>query len=272
MFVSGEKLQLPEISLPVSGLDLWWIPVPQIDAGSLLQVYPDCLSSEEHQRLRSRSVAKGQRQFVFTRVMLRHLLSAYHPELSPGQWLIGRTASGRPHLSRKQSQLSFNLTHSDDCLIIAFSQYAEPGIDLELLSREADVEGIAKRFFSGDEYAQLQQCSSVVRDEFFYRLWTLKEAAVKASGLGLAKGLRQFEFSQPGTGRFTHSTRCAAFSFWSARVDSAVVAAALMHRGTVPVPGITPVSRYFQWPDTVKDIYPDWDRSQSRNSSTNLEP
>lgn len=271
----GDVLRLLQdavTSLPVSGLDLWWLPLPPPAQAPLLQQYAHCLSAEELQRLQSRRVAKGQLQFVFTRVMLRHLLSSYHPHILPAQWLISKSASGRPCLSPAQSPLSFNLTHSDDCLIIAFSQCADPGVDIESLSRVSDVDAVARRYFSAAEYAQLQQRQGAAREEYFYRLWTLKEAAVKASGLGLAKGLQQFEFSEPGTQAFAHNTSYAQFSFWSACIEGSVVAAALMSDEAAQLLSVAPTCRRFDWPDTLNIMQPAWSRSYSKNSSTNLEP
>lgn len=272
-------IRLPGIGLPVSGLDIWWVPLPQIDYKTLLASYSDCLSTEEHERLQSRRLPKGQLQFVFTRVVLRHLLTAYHPEIARELWQVGRSESGRPHLLQEQTSLSFNLTHTDDCLVFAFSQYADPGVDVELLSRTIVFDEVAKRYFSMPEYNELQRLSEAERPEFFYRLWTLKEAAVKASGLGLAKGLHRFRFGQPGHEFFSHQIDDAGmevlkgnFRFWSACFRGHVIAAALMSQPGIALPDIRPVSRSFTWPDGISTVKPHWVESQSRNSSTNLEP
>lgn len=264
--------ELPEQALPASGLDVWWVPLPEIAVEKLLADYSANLSAEEHQRMQLRRLPKGQFQYVFTRVVLRQLLSAYHPSIAPGQWLINKSASGRPYLSQDQTPLSFNLTHCDDCLIFAFSQFADPGVDVELLSRKTDFDGVAKRYFSYQEYSELNSLVATDRTELFYRLWTLKEAAVKASGAGLANGLRQFAFSQPGTESFVHESRSGHFRFWSTSYERHVVSVALMLRQRNQALEIKPVSRRLRWPDIICDISPDWTESQSRNSSTNLEP
>ncbi|MDP2127178.1 MAG: 4'-phosphopantetheinyl transferase superfamily protein [Pseudohongiella sp.] len=272
--------RLPMLPPPSSGLDIWWVPLPELDYEKLLTGYVDCLSPEELHRLQSRRLPKGQFQFLFTRVALRHLLSAYHPLIAPGEWLVYRSGSGRPYISQAQTPLSFNLTHTHDCLIFAFSQYADPGVDVEKLSRATEFEGIAKRYFSIQEYSEFLELPETERIVFFYRLWTLKEAAVKASGLGLARGLRRFQFSQrQGRDSLTdlidvtdQEEMRGKFQFWSARFRDHVIAAALVSQPGAILPDISPVSRSLIWPGTISGIDPGWIKSQSRNSSTNLEP
>jgi 4'-phosphopantetheinyl transferase len=262
----------------VGGLDIWWVHLPDIEYQVLFDCYASCLSQQEYQRLQSRRLPKGQFQFLFTRIVLRHLLSAYHPLIAPVQWQVNRSESGRPYLLTAQTPLSFNLTHTNDCLVFAFSQFADPGIDVECLSRAVEYENIAQRYFATQEYCELKQLPKAEQVEFFYRLWTLKEAAVKASGLGLARGLRQFQFSQPSAKSLSHlistdSEKLAGdFRFWSACFQGYVLGAALSAQSNKPLPDIAPVSRRLSWPDVSADINLNWLTSQSRNSSTNLEP
>jgi 4'-phosphopantetheinyl transferase len=277
--IASGSARLSALTLPSTGLDIWWVPLPEIEYDLLQADYVGCLSREELHRLQSRRLPKGQFQFLFTRVVLRHLLSAYHPSIAPADWLVDRSESGRPHLSKAQTPLSFNLTHTSDCLVFAFSQYANPGIDIELLSRTTEYEGIAKRYFSAQEYGDLLQLPEAERVVLFFRLWTLKEAAVKASGLGLARGLRRFRFRQQN-GELLSCVYDVAdsgemvrrFQFWSTCFRNYVVAAALVSETGKNIPDIQPVSRSIQWPDSVSMISPDWIYGQSRNSSTNLEP
>lgn len=267
-----DKIRLPTCRLPPAGLDVWCVPVPDVSADQLLADHPDCLSDEERQRLQSRRLPKGQLQFVFTRLALRYLLTAYHPAIAPGQWRIGKTASGRPHLAAAQSPLSFNLTHSNNCLVLAFSQIADPGVDIELQSRSTDIDAVAQRYFSVQECQELKDLPGDEKAALFLQFWTLKEAAVKASGLGLARGLQQFQFSRPGSALFTHQARTGDFRFWSTSYQGHIAAVALMLRPGEPPADIKPLTRRFDWPGAVVEIDPCWTASQSKNSSTNLEP
>jgi phosphopantetheinyl transferase len=111
------------------------------------------------------------------------LLSRYL-NISPEYLHIQKTERGKPIL-RSHPEISFSLAHSRDLLVLAFAR--DPvGIDLEK-KRTVRATAIAKKFFSQHEEAFLRQSPE---DHFFY-LWTAKEAALKADGCGLARGLRQ---------------------------------------------------------------------------------
>jgi 4'-phosphopantetheinyl transferase len=65
------------------------------------------------------------------------------------------------------------------------------GLDVEALSREPAIE-LARRFFSAREADQLARTPIDGRATRFLEYWTLKEAYVKARGLGLSLPLDRF--------------------------------------------------------------------------------
>jgi 4'-phosphopantetheinyl transferase len=69
------------------------------------------------------------------------------------------------------------------------------GVDVENLQRTNSHQNIAKRFFSNSEAAFLERIDEAQKPMEFLRLWTLKEAFVKARGLGLSIPLNSFEIS-----------------------------------------------------------------------------
>jgi 4'-phosphopantetheinyl transferase len=71
----------------------------------------------------------------------------------------------------------------------------EVGVDIEDTTRRTDVEAIAQRYFAPSERRDLAQAGR----ERFYELWTLKEAYLKARGLGIAAALEKIAFElEPG--------------------------------------------------------------------------
>jgi 4'-phosphopantetheinyl transferase len=96
---------------------------------------------------------------------------------------------GKPEIKDNTTGLRFNLSHNDELIVCAICLNNDIGCDVENLSRKINVNAIAKRFFSTQE-AQL-----IAADPGrFFEYWTLKEAFVKATGLGISQGLETFSF------------------------------------------------------------------------------
>lgn len=99
-----------------------------------------------------------------------------------------RGPQGKPALAGRQD-LHFNLSHGGQRVLCAVSD-RPVGCDVEPVT-EMDPE-IARRFFAPGEYAYLLGAEPARRQETFFRLWTLKESFVKATGLGMALPLEAF--------------------------------------------------------------------------------
>lgn len=84
----------------------------------------------------------------------------------------------------------FNISHSGQMALCAVSDY-EVGCDIEKIS--AAREDIAKRFYAPCEYeALMSRAQGPDRDEYFFKLWTLKESYIKFTGKGIGTGLETF--------------------------------------------------------------------------------
>lgn len=96
------------------------------------------------------------------------------------------------YLSAQQTQeesLYTNLSHSGNYVAHACGR-KKLGVDLEVI-RTAKPE-IAVRFFTKEESRAVQEADGDGKDEVFFRLWTGKEAVVKAEGSGLKIPLNSF--------------------------------------------------------------------------------
>jgi len=124
---------------------------------------------------------------------LRALLGA-HLGCAQTDLVFGRAEHGKPFLSRPAG-LEFNLSHSRDALLIGLSRAQALGVDIETLQRERPALEIARRFFTASETRALSLLESgPPRNQAFLRLWSAKEAVVKALGRGLGFGLAELEF------------------------------------------------------------------------------
>ena len=79
--------------------------------------------------------------------------------------------------------------------LFALTGRCEVGVDVEYVRPFSDEMGLADRFFTPCESAALRQLDAARRRETFFRLWTRKEAYLKAHGLGLSFGLERVEVS-----------------------------------------------------------------------------
>ncbi len=89
--------------------------------------------------------------------------------------------------------LQFNISHSHELALCAVSARREVGIDLEYLRPLSEAVPLAKRFFSTGEHALIQALPVEEQAYVFFRLWTAKEAYLKATGKGLSHPLDQVE-------------------------------------------------------------------------------
>jgi 4'-phosphopantetheinyl transferase len=153
------------------------------------------LSADERARADRFRFPIDQRRFTAARGLLRVLLGRTIG--SPPQEIeFSYGTRGKPGLRRPaDSGLEFNLTHSHGLALVATSWGRSVGIDLEFHRREFDFRGIAGRFFTPQESAQIEALPEDARRPAFFRGWTRKEAFLKARGDGLWLGLDQFEVS-----------------------------------------------------------------------------
>ncbi|MCI5700737.1 MAG: 4'-phosphopantetheinyl transferase superfamily protein [Lachnospiraceae bacterium] len=95
---------------------------------------------------------------------------------------------GKPYIKNKN--IFFNLSHSEDMVMCAVSDM-EIGCDVEKIS-DIDME-IAKRFFCVNEYEMIKkEQSDEKKKDMFFRLWTLKESFLKATGYGMSLSTNSF--------------------------------------------------------------------------------
>jgi 4'-phosphopantetheinyl transferase len=102
---------------------------------------------------------------------------------------------GKPLLALNEGALHFNLSHSGELALIAVSASVEVGVDVEHIRPIHDVSRLAERFFTAAEASALAALPEADRNTAFFRMWTRKEALLKATGQGIANGLQCFEVS-----------------------------------------------------------------------------
>jgi len=139
----------------------------------------------------ARFVPAGARaQYVCAHGLLRLLLGAYlRTEPKSIRFTVGRW--GKPSVAGAgRSGPEFNIAHSGGEVLLAFAEHAV-GIDVERHRRLSEAVDIAERFFSPAEAQAIRALGAPAREIGFFRLWTRKEAVVKAAGLSVAAASRE---------------------------------------------------------------------------------
>jgi 4'-phosphopantetheinyl transferase len=158
-------------------------------------VFRPLLANDEIERAERFHFERDRRRFIVARGWLRKLLGSYLG--TEGSALNFHYAEkGKPSLAETQyDSLKFNLAHSHQFALFAFTRDREIGVDLEFMREEITDEDIARRFFSAAEVTALNALPADLRKVGFFNCWTRKEAYIKALGTGLFSLLDQFEVS-----------------------------------------------------------------------------
>lgn len=177
------RLEASEVHIWRFGLD---VPRDRLDR------FEATLNIEERARA-DRFRGEGLRKkFVAGRGALRSLLGSYLGR-NPADVRLRYGVHGKPILEDDPGGLSFNLAHSGDVALCAFSNGRAVGVDIEIERPLENGANIIKRFFSTSEQAAFHALPASERLRGFYLGWTRKEAFLKATGTGLATRLDSFD-------------------------------------------------------------------------------
>jgi 4'-phosphopantetheinyl transferase len=150
------------------------------------------LSDDERARWQRYKFDKHRREYLATHALARTALSSHHP-LAPEAWRFQLNEYGKPWID-PDCGLCFNLSNSTGLVVCLIGTGDEVGVDVEPRIRAGSIIEIAHRMFSQRELKQLGDLPGDERPERALHLWTLKEAYIKARGIGLALPLKKFSF------------------------------------------------------------------------------
>ncbi len=140
------------------------------------------LSLDEQQQAKSFKFSKDKNRYIIARGILRYLLSSYLDQsLNSIEFVYGLW--GKPCLLEGFS-LHFNVSHSGEYVLYAFTRQYELGIDIEYINKDLEIENIAPLILSLTEKAYWDTLSPEEKIPIFFQLWACKEAYLKALGKG----------------------------------------------------------------------------------------
>ncbi len=144
------------------------------------------MDAGERRRADALRAPGSRRLHVLARAFVRTTLSSYC-DVAPERWSFAPDPGGKPRISGpcERVGLRFSLSHTQGLLALAVSRGCEVGVDVERLEPHADFDGLAEVAFAPSERDAVRAAPPEERPATFVRLWTAKEAFLKAQGLGL---------------------------------------------------------------------------------------
>ncbi|MCY4343436.1 MAG: 4'-phosphopantetheinyl transferase superfamily protein [Gammaproteobacteria bacterium] len=197
------------ISSLMASKDRWWRLWQETAGATILHVdlTPcaerearafDLLDAREARRAQRFVVEPPRRRFALCRAALRanlcERLDCRNELLSFNTLEHGKPVAA---VNGQRVPIAFNLSHSGGHGLIAIAAHQPLGIDLEERRPVRNFDGIGKRVYGPAERRLLAQAEGTRKAALFYRLWTLKEALIKALGTGFRLNPATFEVPGP---------------------------------------------------------------------------
>jgi 4'-phosphopantetheinyl transferase len=173
---------------------LWWLALADTPRDAWCR-WTTVLDDEERARAGRFVFERDRHQYIAAHALLRLLLQ----ELAggpAGAWRFTSGSHGKPalHADHRLGRLAFNISHTRGAVACAMTLDHDIGVDIEDLERPGRLLDIADAYFAPDEMIVLRRAPPAEQRGVFLRLWTLKEAYIKAHGDGLSLPLDRFAF------------------------------------------------------------------------------
>lgn len=155
------------------------------------------LSAEERARMASFRFESDRLAYGASHLLLRAALNWCAPDVPPEAWELTDSRLDRPEVVAPaiSPRLRFNISHTRGLVACVVTREIDCGVDVEVQRQVEDMEDLAIRVFSPAEISALMALPVSLRPTRFFSYWTLKEAYVKARGLGLSLPLEAFSFN-----------------------------------------------------------------------------
>lgn len=201
------------LSERIDNIELWYGELPGDTA-----CYPDyrrILDQAEQTQAGKITHALLHNRYVEVHGRLRKVL-AKTLDQPADKIRIEKTEYGKPYLV-DHPQVSFNLSHSANHLLIAVGRDCQLGVDIERCKPRVNLSALVGKCFAEEESSYWNSLPEAEKIPEFYRFWTRKEAFVKATGRGIALGLNHCVINPVKPTAFLRvPPECGRFSQWQA--------------------------------------------------------
>jgi len=156
------------------------------------------LSQPERERAQRFVWERDRSYFVAAHGLLRLILASCL-STEPSEIELHLGDRGKPRLggALAQSGLQFNLAHSANLAVFAVARHRDVGVDVERVRPVSQLSELVASFFSARERAELETMPAQEKTVGFYRIWTRKEAWLKATGEGVTGPLNAIDVLCP---------------------------------------------------------------------------
>ncbi len=199
----------------------WWIPWREADGVTVFHVdltadggrearAVSLLDDIEKERCRRFLSDRARREFVLCRAALRAIL-AERLGCAAAELSFGYLEHGKPYarIAGRSVDTAFNVSHSGRHGLIAVAGGDCVGVDVEERAAQRDLAGIGSFVYGPQEQRLLRTTEGGEKVRQFYRLWSMKEALIKALGTGFSLSPSEFEIPEA----ILRGARCGVFRF-----------------------------------------------------------
>jgi 4'-phosphopantetheinyl transferase len=172
-------------------VDVWRARL-KLGPGRLVRI-SQCLNEEEQRRAARFHFQRDRTRFLASRAILRRILARYL-DTTPEGIHFGYAPGGKPFLLEHRD-LHFNLSHAEDLLVVGVARDRPLGVDVERVPCDDVVDSVSRLACSPPERRAFQSLAAAEGRRFFARLWTRKEAYMKADGQGMSLRLDHIDVS-----------------------------------------------------------------------------
>ena len=189
MSVWRERSSAPPLA--ANEVHLWRLPLDL--SPKRLEERRDLLSKEERARMERFRFEWLRTRYAARRGAVRLILASYLG-LDPHALRFEQAAQGKPMLPSLEDgrRLSFNLSDSETTALLAVAWNATLGVDLEAMRPLPELARLVRDYFAPRERDELFRLPPAQWERAFFRIWTQKEAWLKARGFGLSVDLASF--------------------------------------------------------------------------------
>ena len=173
-------------SLDFGEVAIWGVDISEMDYE--YDQYSRLLLKEELVKINRLKNKQSRLTSVVARSGLR-ILSGVYLNKDPKKIIFKKLHNGKPIID--SHKFYFNLSHSLNWIVWAFSISGKVGVDLEYIRNNVMYEKIAERYFHRCEIQKMNQSNDPKR--LFFDLWAAKESLVKASGKGVFAGMKDIK-------------------------------------------------------------------------------